>query len=120
MLRSTIHLTDVWGLGARRRDRRRRARAVGGPPGCRTRGDAVVPSSITASRGGVKAVAWWPYPVGVIAISQQPSTTVARPRQGGIVLTEEFRHALDILEAGGNLFLTGKAGTGKSTLIRGA
>ncbi len=59
-----------------------------------------------------------PDPIGVMTISQQPSTTVARPRQGGIVLTEEFRHALDILEAGGNLFLTGKAGTGKSTLIR--
>lgn len=35
-----------------------------------------------------------------------------------ITLTEEFRQALAILEGGGNLFLTGKAGTGKSTLIR--
>lgn len=36
----------------------------------------------------------------------------------GIVLTDEFRHALDLLGGGGHVFLTGKAGTGKSTLIR--
>ena len=37
---------------------------------------------------------------------------------GEIVLTEEFRHALALLAAGDHGFLTGKAGTGKSTLIR--
>jgi hypothetical protein len=36
----------------------------------------------------------------------------------GLVLTEEFRHALELLAGGEHLFLTGKAGTGKSTLIR--
>lgn len=36
----------------------------------------------------------------------------------GLVFTEEFTHALDLLGGGRHLFLTGKAGTGKSTLIR--
>lgn len=35
----------------------------------------------------------------------------------GLVLTDEFTAALEHLESGRHLFLTGKAGTGKSTLI---
>ncbi|MDR2567454.1 MAG: AAA family ATPase [Bifidobacteriaceae bacterium] len=35
-----------------------------------------------------------------------------------IELTDEFKSAMEILESGGSMFLTGKAGTGKSTLVR--
>ncbi|MHA7178378.1 AAA family ATPase [Arthrobacter sp. Sr24] len=35
-----------------------------------------------------------------------------------IVLTEEFKEALTLLDGGNSLFLTGRAGTGKSTLVR--
>ena len=35
-----------------------------------------------------------------------------------VILTDELRHALALLHGGHDLFLTGKAGTGKSTLIR--
>ena len=43
-----------------------------------------------------------------------PSATSSAP----LVITEEFASALEHLHAGHHLFLTGKAGTGKSTLIR--
>lgn len=42
---------------------------------------------------------------------------MSRP-PGELVLTDEFRAALEQLAGGKHLFLTGKAGTGKSTLIR--
>ncbi|SEJ37313.1 AAA family ATPase [Demequina mangrovi] len=42
----------------------------------------------------------------------------ARRPWEGITLTEDFERALEILHGGGHLFLTGRAGTGKSTLIR--
>ena len=44
---------------------------------------------------------------------------VNRGSQGGRLSSlEEFRRALALLAGGRHLFLTGKAGTGKSTLIR--
>lgn len=36
----------------------------------------------------------------------------------GLVLTDEFTEALSLLSAGESVFLTGRAGTGKSTLVR--
>ena len=44
------------------------------------------------------------------------------PRSGAddtqpVILTDELRHALALLHEGHDLFLTGKAGTGKSTVI---
>lgn len=46
-----------------------------------------------------------------------PASTVP-PVSGSLILTDEFREALALLAGGRHLFLTGKAGTGKSTLIR--
>ena len=45
-------------------------------------------------------------------------TSIPVAHSDGLVLTDEFRHALQLLGGGRHVFLTGKAGTGKSTLIR--
>ncbi|WP_177170190.1 AAA family ATPase [Propionibacterium cyclohexanicum] len=54
-----------------------------------------------------------------VAVSEPgPHPAQSASRSGTIDLTDEFRRALSILNHGGSMFLTGKAGTGKSTLIR--
>ncbi|MHA3683622.1 AAA family ATPase [Leucobacter sp. HY1908] len=40
------------------------------------------------------------------------------PQTADIQITPEFSRALELLHSGSNIFLTGKAGTGKSTLVR--
>jgi ATP-dependent DNA helicase PIF1 len=50
----------------------------------------------------------------VDAVGSEPGA----PADREIILTDEFRRALELLAGGRHLFLTGKAGTGKSTLIR--
>lgn len=61
-----------------------------------------------------------PVPIAAPVASAAPSpsyATVAWP--GGIVPTAEYAAALDyIREGAGHLFVTGRAGTGKSTLLR--
>ncbi|MEY8655020.1 exonuclease domain-containing protein [Brachybacterium paraconglomeratum] len=55
----------------------------------------------------------------VSAPSDQPAASApAETSSAPLVITDEFAAALEHLHAGHHLFLTGKAGTGKSTLIR--
>jgi len=53
---------------------------------------------------------------GGIVAGREGSRMTVSDRE--LVLTDEFERALALLAGGRHLFLTGKAGTGKSTLIR--
>jgi ATP-dependent DNA helicase PIF1 len=48
----------------------------------------------------------------------RPAADTRKPAPSGLTFTPDFQAALDHLRAGHHLFLTGRAGTGKSTLIR--
>ncbi|MFC7375417.1 exonuclease domain-containing protein [Brachybacterium sp. GCM10030268] len=102
------------------------ARENGIPVGDRGRLSAEIVNQYKASTGRSETptptVAPMPAPA-----PESPTTTAPQPAPRPAVvkrsatrltITPEFQAALDHLHAGHHLFLTGKAGTGKSTLIR--
>jgi ATP-dependent DNA helicase PIF1 len=55
---------------------------------------------------------------GIVVGREGVDMAVREARNPQLVLTDEFKYALALLSGGRHVFLTGKAGTGKSTLIR--
>lgn len=53
-----------------------------------------------------------------MSAAEHPASTHPASVDRGLEHTEEFDRAFELLEAGRSLFLTGRAGTGKSTLVR--
>lgn len=93
---------------------RRPARAgVSGADPSRAEASGAEPAVASATPAASTARAEAPAPSAQPAASA-PAETSSAP----LVITDEFAAALEHLHAGHHLFLTGKAGTGKSTLIR--
>ncbi|AXK47088.1 AAA family ATPase [Brachybacterium saurashtrense] len=80
-------------------------------PGAAPTASAPSPTVRTARPSTAPAAAPTPAP----AATPRDATPPAAP---SLTITDEFAAALEHLRAGHHLFLTGKAGTGKSTLIR--
>lgn len=74
--------------------------------------------SRTTGRRPARAAAAEAGPSDTEASAAKPSDAEPTAASASLVITEEFAAALEHLHAGHHLFLTGKAGTGKSTLIR--
>ncbi|MGO1284545.1 MAG: exonuclease domain-containing protein, partial [Brachybacterium sp.] len=94
------------------------ARAQGIPVGERGRLRAeIVAQYLEAMRGESGSPAVSPSAAPAPPAAPTPSAAPA-PSAAPLNITGEFQAALEHLHAGHHLFLTGKAGTGKSTLIR--
>lgn len=89
-----------------------RAAAAGAEPS-RAEASGVEPTVASAAPAASTSRSEAPAPSARAAASA-PAETSSAP----LVITDEFAAALEHLHAGHHLFLTGKAGTGKSTLIR--
>ena len=89
-----------------------RAAAAGAEPS-RAEASGVEPTVASAAPAASTSRSEAPAPSARAAASATAETSSAP-----LVITDEFAAALEHLHAGHHLFLTGKAGTGKSTLIR--
>ena len=93
------------------------------PGGNEATGQQVAPALHPASMGAVEldVPSYSDVAVGISGTGASFTTTGTRVPPGisdDLVVTDEFASALTLLAGGCHVFLTGKAGTGKSTLIR--
>lgn len=101
------------GSESRTTGRRPARAAVSGAEPSRAEASGAEPAVASAAPAASTSRSEAPAPSARAAASA-PAETSSAP----LVITDEFASALEHLHAGHHLFLTGKAGTGKSTLIR--